>query len=227
MKKLISIVLAFAVLSTFVLPCFAVSALNNDGELYTYIDTDGKLYDYYLDEDGNAYNYVDGEKIYMLLPLPQYRITDEETLAELNEDFSMRTRGTSMPEPTEYFDISNVNGLEGSPAYVKDVSFDNFQTFTTPWIKISSKHNFIRFRTTKVRPILCLNKKVYIAVRIYDTTTKEWSQFVYKSIDCTGTNGQPFQYVSSQRYCKFVLGIPEKVTSYTANIWTTYIDKVG
>lgn len=35
MKKLISVILAFAVLSTFVLPCFAVSALSDDGELYT------------------------------------------------------------------------------------------------------------------------------------------------------------------------------------------------
>lgn len=216
--------MVFAILSTFVLPCFAVSVLNDDGELYTYIDSDGKAYDYYLDEDGNAYNYVDGEKVYILLPLPQYKITDEELLAELNEDFSMRTRGTSMPEPTNYYDISNVNGLEGSPAYVKDVSFDNYQTFTTPWIKISSKHNFIRFRTTKIKPFYCINRKVYVVVRTYDTTSKEWTQRIFKEIDCTGKYGQPFQYLSTQRYCQFVLGIPEKVTAYTANIWTTYVD---
>lgn len=162
----------------------------------------------------------------MLLPLPQYRITDEALLAELNKEFSVMTRGTSMPEPTEYFDISNVNGLDGSPAYVKDVSFENFQTFTTPWIKISAKHNFIRFKTSKERPIFA-NKEVYIAVRIYDYIEKEWTQNVYSSINCSGINGQPFQYVSTQRYCKFILGIPKKVTSYEAKIWITYIDKIG
>ncbi len=226
MKKTISLVLAIVIFTMFTLPCFAASAQITDGELYTYVDVDGKSYNYYLDENGNAYNYVDGEKIYMLLPLPQYRITDETLLAELNKEFSAMTRGTSMPEPKEYFDISNVNGLDGSPAYVKAVSFENFQTFTTPWIKISASHNYIRFKTTKVRSFFG-NHEVFLAVRIYNYYEKEWSQIVYKNIDCTDKHGQPFQYLSTQKYCQFALGIPEKVTSYTANIWTTYADDVG
>lgn len=221
MKKIISIVLVFVILSTFTLPCFAVSAQITDGELYTFIDRDGKSYDYYLDEDGNAYNYVDGEKIYMLLPLPQYRITDEALLAELNEEFSVRTRGTSMREPTEYVDISDINLATASRSYVKDVSFDNFQTFTTPWLKISPSHNYIRLKTTKMRPIIG-NRDVYIVVRIYDCIQEEWTQTIYPNIDCTAKLGKKFQYVSTQRYCKFVLGIPKVVTSYRATIWTTF-----
>lgn len=221
MKKFISVVLAFFLLSTFTLPCFAAYAANDDGELYTYVDADGKSYDYYLDEDGNAYNYVDGEKIYMLLPLSQYRITDEALLAELNKEFSVMTRDMSMPEPKEYFDISNIGNEITSSAYVKDVSFDNFQTFTTPWIKISPHHTIIHFRTTNIKKPLFGSKKVYVVVRLYHIDEGYWTQNIYKKIDCSSKLGYKFLYLTQHRYCQFALGIPEDVTGYTANIWTT------
>lgn len=49
----------------------------NDGELYTYTYSDGTVVEYYMDEDGHPYNYKDGEKIFISLPLDQFVVTGE------------------------------------------------------------------------------------------------------------------------------------------------------
>lgn len=61
-KKIIVIALVLA-LVTVIGAAVAVCILkNDDGELYTYIAPDGKVFEYYIDVDGKAYTYDDDEK---------------------------------------------------------------------------------------------------------------------------------------------------------------------
>lgn len=38
---------------------------HDDGELYTYISPDGKVFEYYIDGNGKAYNYDGDNKVYL------------------------------------------------------------------------------------------------------------------------------------------------------------------
>lgn len=51
---------------------------------YTYVDTNGKIYEYYIDNENHTYIIENGKKVYIALPLEQYKITDENILRELN-----------------------------------------------------------------------------------------------------------------------------------------------
>lgn len=71
-KKLL---IFFAIIAAIVIACSGIVILksvrnHNTGPLYTYIDyNDGttKAIDYYIDDEGHAYNYSGKEKVYVLL----------------------------------------------------------------------------------------------------------------------------------------------------------------
>ncbi len=78
MKKAVSIVFTILTILLTVSPCaFAIEA----GEQYTFVDADNSIIYYYLDENGHEYVYKDGQKMYILLPLDKYRMTESEATA--------------------------------------------------------------------------------------------------------------------------------------------------
>lgn len=219
MKKIICVIMAIVLICACSLPCFAVGL--EDENLFTYTFPDGTVVEYYMDEGGHPYNYRDGEKVFVNLPLEQFVVTDKTIIDEVKRVALQSQNSNFRSEPTTYEDISNIQGNLQSPSYTRFVSFDNYQTFTTPWIKISARHAVLHFRTDNVQSTSIFNKKVSFVLRWYYIDMDVVTQETYNDIDCRSVAGQPFGYLTQQRYCQFALLIPDYVTSYTAVIWTT------
>lgn len=86
MKKYINkktIVIFIIVVSLLIGGVITVSAIPKK---YTYVDTNGETIEYYIDNENHTYIIENGEKVYIALPLEQYKITDENILRELNSE---------------------------------------------------------------------------------------------------------------------------------------------
>lgn len=173
MKKLISIVLAFAVLSTFVLPCFTASAWNDDGELYTYTFGNGTTVQYYLDDKGNPYSYVNGKMQYMLLPLEEFKITDQKRINELNAQIG---NGISVYSnaPSSWYDMSGTVSATKSVKYTTFVNFDLMSKVVTPPLKVHSVFGNLNIVTANMEKKLLSGKKVKIVIDFYDRYEDSW-----------------------------------------------------
>lgn len=66
-----------------------LSIMASDILPYIYEDPNGTVYEYNLDENGFPYTYDEnGDKILLLIPLPQFKITDKNLIAQLDESLS-------------------------------------------------------------------------------------------------------------------------------------------
>ncbi len=72
MKKIISLIMILVIISL-----SGVSALAlEEKQMYEFVYPDGKTVNYYLDENQMPYVLVDGEVVYIALPLEHLRVTD-------------------------------------------------------------------------------------------------------------------------------------------------------
>lgn len=219
MKKGISLLVAFIMCCLYSVSCFALSAQN--GTLYTYVFPNGVIVEYYVDDDGHPYNYDNGEKIFLSLPLEQFIVTDQKLIDEIKNSFSLDGNSVLRSEPASYYDISNVGLSLTSSQYTKSVSFANYQTFTTPWIKISPRHSVLHFRTDDIEKPLFGSNKVSYVLRFYYVDMDIVTQEIFNDVDCRAAEGRKHGYLTQHRYCQLALLIPDDVTAYKAVVWTT------
>lgn len=199
MKKIISVVLAFTVLSTFMLPCYTVYASNNDGELYTYTFSSGKIVRYYLDDDGNPYSYVNGEIQYMLLPLEKFKITDRERVKELNSQIANDIQdGISAYSnvPSSWYDMSGTVSATKSVTYTTFVNFDLMSKVVTPPLKVHSVFANLNIVTANMEKKLFSGKKVTIMIEFYVKDWDSWYSVTYEE-DFTG-EGHNYSFSPSE-----------------------------
>lgn len=219
-KKLLtfttSMLLAFSLLISFVPLTYA------NGATCVFVDSNGNEIKYYMDEDGLPYNMKNGEKIYLALPLEQFKITDPELIAELDATINEETTLTSRALPTDIYNLTlKSDPLLSSNAYTHYCSFLNTDRFETPSFKMSSKHSVIRLQTDDIEKPFLGSSKVNFVYRFWYVSTGEWSAITYKDVKCTSSLGFPIQYLSETSYSKYFLILPSDVTAYTAVIWTT------
>lgn len=91
MKKSKRSIVVLAVLTIIIISIIVVlivypQFLARDGELYTYVYEDGTVVEYYMDEDGHPYNYKDGKKTFISLPLEQFIIKDQDTVDKIKDE---------------------------------------------------------------------------------------------------------------------------------------------
>lgn len=122
MKKIISVLLITVL-------CISMLSINafaedNQVQVHNYVAPDGLKYEYSLDEHGAPYQYVNGEKKYLAIPLPQLRVTDPRMIRQLNSSRE------------SVVDIST-----GSKIYVKSLNLSQILEYTTPILKIDLADN--------------------------------------------------------------------------------------
>ncbi|MGN0539171.1 MAG: hypothetical protein ACI4KI_04875 [Candidatus Fimenecus sp.] len=216
MKKVISIILSVIIILLISVPCFASTSSDSQ---YSYIDQDGNILYYYLDNNNMPYIIENNERIFITLPLQHLKITSNEDIQELNAQ--IQSNSFTRAVPTNTTDLTQGDSNK-SNVYTANVSFANFQTFTTPVFKLNTNHHAMRLKTTNVKKPLFGSSKVSFVYKYYCKTDDTWYQIIVNDVTCTGINGYGFQHdASSFPYGQFVLLIPDDVTSYTANIWTT------
>ena len=189
------------------------------GPLYEYSEEGGETIYYFIDDNGHPYCMENGKKIYLALPLSQFRITDTKLLTELNEivDSETQTRAA----PTYYYELAlKEDETEASHSFIQYYSFENQASHTTTFLKMSSKHSKIVFRTKNVEVGFLENDNVDFTYRFYNSYLNVWSEVTYTDEDCTSIFGCRIGYLTTTTFSQFVLYEPEDFKSYTAVIWT-------
>lgn len=220
MKKMVSRL--FVLMTIFV---FAFSqkayAVENEKQLYVFYGTDGAEIEYYKDEDGHPYVLADGEMQYILLPLPEFKVTDPEKIRQLE---AVRT-GTNMQRsvPTSYVDLSTGAAGVASAAYSASVSFKDEAEFTTSVLKYNRYHSTLRIKVKDVvKNNIFTGSKISYNIYYYNEAFDEWSCDTYTDKDCTGSNGIGYVFTpSTMTYGMFDIYKSSDLKSFTINIWTT------
>lgn len=109
------------------------------GVLYTYTSPEGDSQDYYLDEGYNPY-YIDenGEKVWLVLPLPHLAITDERLLNIIE--------GNAVASPFEW-QPSSYHDLGNGAYTVSNFNFEGENIFQTPILKLWRNSPSVRVHT--------------------------------------------------------------------------------
>lgn len=224
MKKFMSIILAcFAIINT-LSPCAFAATL---GPEYTYRDGDKEIV-YYLDEEGFPYNYSNGEKTYLLLPLDSLKITDEKELAELNKaindsyNYNCTNDGMLRAVPTSYYDLTTLPKEQNSRKYTQFMTFEASTSITTQTMKVHTEHSKIRVQTLNLdKPHWYDNKKVIVYINYYDETLQGWYALHQSDkIDCTHEAGYPFIKLSTVNFIKVNMRKADNIVWFDLNVWT-------
>ncbi len=197
-----------------------ISAMSPEGELYQYVDIDGSIIEYYLDEAGNPYQYYNGEKLYLALPLEHLQVTDPAKIAELNQIFEM---SVAREVPTDYRDLSTGSAAFASDIYSSYVTFENTNIFTSSVLKFHSQHSTIRIQATNIKKEnIFASTNVNIIYYYYDIVLDRWSSATYSDKEVGDTGGFGIRYVASTcPYAQFQLTKSSALKSFNINIWTT------
>lgn len=78
MRKIVSVLICLVM----IMQCLSIMSFAETDISNVYVDSNGNIIEYYIDDEGYEYIYLDGKKTYVLLPLEKYRITDENIIAE-------------------------------------------------------------------------------------------------------------------------------------------------
>lgn len=220
MKNNKSILFCILVMAICVIMPMKVSAVGLNNELYQYVDIDGSIIEYYLDDSGNPYQYYNGEKLYLALPLEHLQVTDPAKIEELNQILEM---SVTRQVPTDYRDLSTGSATLASDVYSSYVSFENTNIFTSSVLKFNSQHSTIRIQATNIRKEnIFASTNVNIIYYYYDIVLDRWSSATYSDKDVSGTGGFGIRYVASTcPYAQFQLTKSSALKSFDINIWTT------
>lgn len=176
MKKFLSISLTFLLMMTFLLNSVALSG-GTGGEQYTYTCSNGTIVQYYLDDNGNPYSYVNGERQYMLLPLEHLRVTDRERINELNSQIGNDIQDgitTYSNAPSSWYDMSGTVSATKSVTYTTFVNFDLMSKVVTPPLMVNSCFHNLNIVTANMEKKLFSGKIVTIMVEYY---VKDWDSW--------------------------------------------------
>lgn len=202
--------------------CLSFTTFAKEQEkIYIHKDVNDVSIEYYLDDAGMPYNYVNGEKIYLALPLEHLKVEDNDLLEELNSIFD-NNDNINRAAPTQYVDLSTGSGLTSSPIYTKNISFTSGNVHPTDYLKFNAQHAQVRFKTTNIeKSSIFIGDKITFYFYYYCEALDEWYSTSMTDIDCSGINGVGIQFSPSvNQYGKFTIVKSSDWDSATINIWT-------
>ncbi len=221
MKKILSIFMSTIMI---VLTITQFSIFASAKEQYTYIKDDGTKIEYFLDENGMPYNYRNGEKIYLLIPIEGCIITDEALIKELNEkleDVKNSQNQITRAAPTNYYSLRQKDPSVASNVYVKAMNLAQGNGVTTYLYKHSS-HPVARVRTADLtKPNIFASKKVTITLHAYVESSGVWVKSTLTGVDATDAVGKGFELTTDNNY--FIVQVTQykDAVSFNINVWTT------
>ena len=173
--------MAFVLLLAFPINAFAVST-QKESKKFSYSDGYSD-YEYYLDETGKPYIEENGQRVYLLLPLNQFEVTDEAELVALNT-FNPDNRAA----PTNYIDLRDTvpeTGNLQSISYQTFVNLDKYASVTTNVLRVNASLSRLRIKTLNMDKSLLSGKKVKIKLYFYSYIEDKWYTSTYED-DYTG-----------------------------------------
>ena len=219
MKKILSIFLS-TIMIVLTINQFSVSASTT--EQYTYINDDGTEIQYYLDDNDMPYNYKNGEKIYLLIPVGSCVVTDEVLIKELNDKLAdVKNSQITRAAPTNYYSLRQYSVDVNSNVYTKAMDL-NTADATTTYLYKYPQHPIIRVRTADLKkPNIFSSKKVTITVYSYVDSTGVWLKSTQTGVNATGTLGQGFKVTTIHNYFFVQVTQSNDLVSFTINVWTS------
>lgn len=188
-----------------------------------YVDSDGQVYEYYLDENSAPYLLSGNEKVYIALPLDFLEVKDADKLEELNS--AINCESNSRGVPTNYYDITAFR--EGnnllSVIYSMDVKFStNVTNKKTDVLKINRNHATIVASVSNVsKPIWVLDSDVTLVLYYYEAVEDKWYSAHYIGKDCTTSNFRILFPTSICDYIQFDVRQSSPITSFKFSTWTS------
>lgn len=223
MKKAVSIVFTILTILLTVSPCaFAIES----GEQYTFVNADNSIIYYYLDENEMPYNYQNGEKIYLLIPIESCIITDEAKLQQLNADLSaihaeQQSVTGRRSAPTSYYSLMQNSVSVNSNVYTQYMTLENGGN-RTAYLKKYTAHSYMRIKTAELgKPNALSSKKVNLTITSYLEAYDQWVEVVVKGIDLTSSLGEGFNMTSGVNYFYAQIDKYANPVWFTLNIWTS------
>lgn len=209
MKRIISMIMTLTLLAC--LTCNAYATIGSN-KLHKYKTVDNEEITYYLDEQGNPYTIEDGKILYLALALPALKVTDEDIIAELNEEIKTNDV-TRAPRPTGTVHL-------GTSPYSMFCDFSNGSSYRTPIFDFDMSYPIINIKTTNiVKPALTGNK-VNIIYYYYSSVDSTWYNVQYSKITCTDANGFSIKnFSNTYPYGSIYISRYSNITSLTLNVW--------
>jgi hypothetical protein len=144
---------------------------------YSYEYEDGTIVEYYIDEDGNPYNTVGGEKYYVPIPLPQFMVTDSETLALIAPYLPPNPGISTRAVPSYDYDLTLGTYYSGT------VSLANEEVIITPIFRVlNPKYDAIKFSTYDQTPFFG-DHSIHLIFSLYNQITDEWQLQMIQNVD--------------------------------------------
>lgn len=223
-KKIFPVIIALILL----LQCQQTAAFAIELEkVYTFEASTGEKVEYYLDSEGQPFQYINGEKIYILLPLDSLRITDEKEIAELNMAIGNNEQvnnNVAQPNstPSTYYDLTTLPSTQNSRVYTQFMTFEVGNSIDTYPLKVHPNHAKVRIKTANLgKPKLLDNKKVIVKIKYYDEESNSWYNLhTSGKIDCTHADGYPFTKLSIIKYLKVTMAKADNIVWFDLNVWT-------
>ena len=204
MKKIITFVLVIAISCSFTINAIAV---NKQAETHVFSEiVDGQKIEiiYYLDEEGRPYIIENGEKHFVLLPLEENIVADEELVSELNSFIDQQnTEKARVAPPTSFVDISDTVDSAHliSKSYQKYMDLENNTSVYTNYLKINSSLQRLHVKTPNLKKKLLSGSKIKITIYLYDTTDNNWYNYTYED-NYTGSGKYYIIFPSIHRYVR-------------------------
>lgn len=186
------------------------------GVPYTYVYSDGRVQEYYLDEGYNPYFVsTSGEKVWLALPLPHLEITNEK-LASIVTRSSVPTPRWA---PASYYDL-------GASVYSVNWDFSGENILQPPTFKLKQNDPSIVVKTSNFG--FLAPRKHFVAYTWYDEITGTTRAGMLRGndglgMDCSTGIGARIQGFTNERYIALTIGRANEVTTCTVTIASTAI----
>ncbi len=225
MKKVICICLSLLLCSVMFLNAAAFEYEN--GEAFQYVSPDGLVIRYYLDGN-NPYHYKNGEKVYLILPLPHLQVLDPVTVSRLNQAIqSSNNSGVNLASPyatpTEYFDLSNCPDDQTSIEYVKYMYFNKgTDLIATQVLKYNMSHAHICFQTRDIDKEFLSSSNINFIYYYYSYLENRWYSMSYLDYDARNIINLD-NALNTFPYGQFKVNQRDRMISCNFTVWTTYL----
>ena len=219
-RKALSVILACITIFGTSVTAFAETT----NKQYKYTDPSGEIIYYYLDDNGNPYNYQNNNKVFLALPLESLEVRDEAVIKSLNAPET--TNKLSRATEADYYYLSASSPSSNSISYNKSVSFESSTSFTTTLLKFYDAHMSVRVRGDNVKTKLFKHKRIDIVYYYRASVNGTWYKLTFTETTCCVNKVEGFSFQHSPSinpYGKFVLKQGSSgVKSFDLKIWTTY-----
>lgn len=223
LKKIICLCMSLMLCSLMFLN---VSAFENEnGEAFLFVSSNGLTIQYYLDENNNPYHYINGEKVYLILPLSHLQVNDDETIDLLNQSIQNTNANIIMPRavPTGYFDLSNCANNQNSREYVKYMFFNKEpDLISTQVLKYNMSHAYICFQTRDIDKGWFSSSNINFIYYYYSYLEDRWYSMSYFDYDARSVIKLD-NALNTFPYGQFKVNQRDRVISCNFVVWTTYI----